>query len=143
MYESIGRRGGVARAPPVEPTPNPKTCSPGKNTKDIRPAEGPYWTSIQQPEHDSDHDSAIYAELDKQSSKAASSNAGTPQTLPKTITASNKRPAPPPPPMQPQRKQEVQQDAGEEHKGAISPPASFSLELEPEGSESEAVYTHV
>ena len=74
LYDSIGRKGlPPSMSVPLPPgSPNhhgiynmgmvgSRVASPGMDSKD----SAPYWTSIHDIE--SDHDSAIYAELDKQS----------------------------------------------------------------------------
>ena len=50
-----------------------RVASPGMDSKD----SAPYWTSIHDIE--SDHDSAIYAELDKQSRENVNPNVETPK----------------------------------------------------------------
>lgn len=135
MYESVGRRGGVARARPI-PTEAITKTSPGKN----KAAESPYWTNMEtcsQLDSD-DHDSAVYDELDKQSSRAPSSHAGTPQTLPKQKPP--KRQAPPPPP--PQAKHDAQLKT-KDNNNASAKPAALSIELQSNDEESDSVYTHV
>ena len=176
MYESIGRRGGVARCPPLKDGKNEakekKNGTYGNGTNNVM-SESPYWTNIQQQqphndthqhqrsnasvEQDSDHDSAIYAELDKHSvASSRGEGADTPPTLPKSKV---KRQAPPPPGLpvsQPihQHQQEHQQspdlatntiNKSRRHRASNSAgeksEAGFAIDLS--GEESEAVYTHV
>ena len=70
LYDSIGRNGGVPRAPPVgdDMKINSKSLDAGHyviGSKQVK-SDAPYWTTIH-AEFDSDHDSAVYAELDRQS----------------------------------------------------------------------------
>ena len=86
LYDSMGHRtGGVARAAQhVQETnlnlgaqPKSKTNGVACSKSDQGRRSGPYWANLQ-PELDSDHDSAVYAELDKQ----LSDSCDTPRTLP-------------------------------------------------------------
>jgi hypothetical protein len=151
MYESIGRRGGVARAPRLEQDVPKSKAKTGNKTGEKVEGESPYWTSIQAPitEHDSDHDSAIYAELDKHSAEG-SSQIGTPPTLPRKeqqeakqeckqeSQAQRKRPAPPPP-----NAKECNGGAAKKNDQRGKEMNTPGVALELSGEEEEAVYTHV
>ena len=146
MYESIGRRGGVARAPKPQDQKASKTKGNAKSNSKKDEGENKeslYWTNIQvSKEHDSDHDSAIYAELDKHSA-GEGSQSGTPPTLPKQPKQpQKKRPAPPPPPQTKQHSQ-VNGGTGKRKKNTSGDKHNTGLALDLSGEESEAVYTHV
>jgi hypothetical protein len=86
LYDSVSRKVGVARAPPLEALSHSGSIKiKGVNNTHNASMEcsipwksdGPYWASMRD-EADSDHDSAVYAELDK-SSRGDTSEGGTPK----------------------------------------------------------------
>ena len=99
LYDSIGHKGGVARAPPVvshrggvarappvggDRNGNGKAsdssqCLSGSKCMPWK-SDGPYWTNLHADLVDSDHDSAVYAEIDRQSREVLS-ELGSPATL--------------------------------------------------------------
>ena len=89
LYDSIGRRTGASRSPTLVSDPPAGLCNPGLHAAAhghvLDPKRLPwsgkeqsYWSSNAH-ELESDHDSAIYAELDK-NSRSGPSDADTPRT---------------------------------------------------------------
>lgn len=83
LYDSVSRKVGVARAPPLEALSHSGSIkikgltSLSGDCPIPWKSDGPYWANMRE-EADSDHDSAVYAELDK-SSRADTSEGGTPK----------------------------------------------------------------